>query len=223
MPAARHPGYRAENAADKRLKALYPDLYGAAAVDRAASHARYGPAPSHRWRVQGLEDGDILAALTLVPRTQRMLEMDEAALIAAARARGTSWDEINTALGYSTPGGAARRWRQLRAGRPGWHAPRPDGQQWARDHEAELRAAAAAVAGYRDDEAMTRMLTSARGALFDLEEFAAAGDPASLFWAAAAACEWFHRESQPDTPGMRALAALQDLVTDTAMKPKGQR
>ncbi|WP_320777369.1 DNA-binding protein [Streptomyces sp. CRN 30] len=64
----------------------------------------------------GVDRSDITAALTLVPLVRGELDELEAGLLAMARGRGMTWQEIAFGLGLGTPQAARQRYERL-AGR----------------------------------------------------------------------------------------------------------
>ncbi|MBK1784267.1 HSP18 transcriptional regulator [Prauserella cavernicola] len=107
----------------------------------------------------GVESGEILAALGVLRELRADLARWEPQLIAAARERGTSWAELAPALGVASRQAAERRYLRLR--RPDTEESTADGRvraerdrragdravaEWARDNSASLRKLAAMVA-----------------------------------------------------------------------------
>jgi hypothetical protein len=75
------------------------------------------------WRAGpgGLGEGELLAALTLLPAARAEMDQMEAGLLFMARARGLSWPQISRALGLRSAQAAQQRFGRVtgRAGRPG--------------------------------------------------------------------------------------------------------
>jgi hypothetical protein len=57
----------------------------------------------------GTGDGDLLAALALLPAARAEADQVEAALLFTARARGLSWARISRAIGLGSPQAAQQR------------------------------------------------------------------------------------------------------------------
>jgi hypothetical protein len=60
--------------------------------------------PQPAARTPNPSQGDVLVALTAVPGARDWVDSDERTLVAAARRRGASWQEIGVALGYKPRG-----------------------------------------------------------------------------------------------------------------------
>ncbi len=64
------------------------------------------------------DDGDLLAALALLPAARAEADQVEAALLFTARARGLSWARISGAIGLGSPQAAQQRFDRV-TGRAG--------------------------------------------------------------------------------------------------------
>jgi hypothetical protein len=64
------------------------------------------------------DDGDLLAALALLPAARAEADQVEAALLFTARARGLSWARISRAIGLGSPQAAQQRFDRV-TGRAG--------------------------------------------------------------------------------------------------------
>jgi hypothetical protein len=105
---------QAAREADARRRLL---AAGGAALPRAPWRAGRQP-PSATdliqftlWRSHagGTGDGDLLAALALLPAARAEADQVEAALLFTARARGLSWARISRAIGLGSPQAAQQR------------------------------------------------------------------------------------------------------------------
>ncbi len=72
------------------------------------------------WRSHagGVDERDLLAALTLLPAARAEADQVEAALLFTARAHGLSWSRISRAMGLGSPQAAQQRFDRI-AGRTG--------------------------------------------------------------------------------------------------------
>jgi hypothetical protein len=94
---------------------------GASALPRAPWLHRRQPLPATDlarfavWRAGSgdLDEGGLLAALTLVPAARAEVDQVEAGLLFAARARGLSWPRIAQALGLASAQAAQQRYDRV--------------------------------------------------------------------------------------------------------------
>jgi hypothetical protein len=72
------------------------------------------------WRSHagGAGDGDLLAALALLPAARAEADQVEAALLFTARARGLSWARISQAIGLGSPQAAQQRFGRVTSRAP---------------------------------------------------------------------------------------------------------
>jgi hypothetical protein len=72
------------------------------------------------WRSHagGAADGDLLAALALLPAARAEADQVEAALLFTARARGLSWARISQAIGLGSPQAAQQRFGRVTSRAP---------------------------------------------------------------------------------------------------------
>ena len=72
------------------------------------------------WRSHagGAGDGDLLAALALLPAVRAEADQVEAALLFTARARGLSWARISQAIGLGSPQAAQQRFGRVTSRAP---------------------------------------------------------------------------------------------------------
>ncbi len=72
------------------------------------------------WRshADGADEGDLLAALALLPAARAEVDQVEAALLFTARAHGLSWSRISRAMGLGSPQAAQQRFDRV-TGRAG--------------------------------------------------------------------------------------------------------
>jgi hypothetical protein len=72
------------------------------------------------WRshAAGTGDGDLLAALALLPAARAEADQVEAALLFTARARGLSWARISRAIGLGSPQAAQQRFGRITSRAP---------------------------------------------------------------------------------------------------------
>jgi hypothetical protein len=72
------------------------------------------------WRshAAGTGDGDLLAALALLPAARAEADQVEAALLFTARARGLSWARISQAIGLGSPQAAQQRFGRITSRAP---------------------------------------------------------------------------------------------------------
>lgn len=72
------------------------------------------------WRSHAGEtgDGDLLAALALLPAARAETDQVEAALLFTARARGLSWARISQAIGLGSPQAAQQRFGRVTSRAP---------------------------------------------------------------------------------------------------------
>ena len=99
---------------------------GGAALPRAPWRA--GPQPPSAadliqftlWRshADGAGDGELLAALALLPAARAEADQAEAALLFTARARGLSWARISQAIGLGSPQAAQQRFGRITSRAP---------------------------------------------------------------------------------------------------------
>src|SRR3954468_15008603 len=99
---------------------------GGASLPRAPWQA--GPQPPSAadliqftlWRsnADGAGDGELLAALALLPAARAEADQAEAALLFTARARGLSWARISQAIGLGSPQAAQQRFGRTTSGAP---------------------------------------------------------------------------------------------------------
>jgi hypothetical protein len=99
---------------------------GGASLPRAPWRA--GPQPPSAadliqftlWRSQadGAGDGELLAALALLPAARAEADQVEAALLFTARARGLSWARISQAIGLGSPQAAQQRFGRITSRAP---------------------------------------------------------------------------------------------------------
>jgi hypothetical protein len=136
------------------------------AAAAAAEVVRLTAAVSSRRRPSdSIAPEDILAALTQLRWLQQQLAASEPTLIAAARARGVSWQALAPVLGVSSRQAAERRYLRLvpatdpagpatRDGRVLAERDRRAGEravgQWANDHTAHLRGLAGQITALTD-------------------------------------------------------------------------
>lgn|SRR5947208_17051017 len=99
---------------------------GGASLPRAPWQA--GPQPPSAadliqftlWRshADGAGDGELLAALALLPAARAEADQAEAALLFTARARGLSWARISQAIGLGSPQAAQQRFGRITSRAP---------------------------------------------------------------------------------------------------------
>lgn len=72
------------------------------------------------WRSHagGTGDGDLLAALALLPAARAEADQLESALLFTARARGLSWARISRAIGLGSPQAAQQRFGRITSRTP---------------------------------------------------------------------------------------------------------
>lgn len=114
---------QAAREADARQRLLEA---GGASLPRAPWRA--GPQPPSAadliqftlWRshAAGTGDGELLAALALLPAARAEADQVEAALLFTARARGLSWARISQAIGLGSPQAAQQRFGRISSRAP---------------------------------------------------------------------------------------------------------
>jgi hypothetical protein len=67
------------------------------------------------WRAQrgAADDGDLLAALRLLPAARAELDQLEAALLFTARSAGLSWRQVSEGMGLASPQAAQQRFDRV--------------------------------------------------------------------------------------------------------------
>jgi hypothetical protein len=114
---------QAAREADARQRLL---AAGGASLPRAPWRAGRQPPPAADliqftlWRshAEGTDDGELLAALALLPAARAEADQVEAALLFTARARGLSWARISQAIGLGSPQAAQQRFGRITSRAP---------------------------------------------------------------------------------------------------------
>jgi hypothetical protein len=146
---------------------------------------RVGTAVARRRSTEAPSIEEVLVALTKLRGAQKELAALEPTLIAAARARGVSWQTLAPILGVASRQAAERRYLRLR---PGLDDAGPDTRegrvqaerdrrageravgQWANDHTADLRGLAGQITALTDlDNAASGDLLRLHRALGDAD------------------------------------------------------
>jgi hypothetical protein len=60
-----------------------------------------------------VDDADVMAALSLIPKARAEMDQDEALFLAVARKRGMTWQDIAFGLGLGSTQAARQRYERL--------------------------------------------------------------------------------------------------------------
>lgn len=99
----------------QRGRQVHPSVLGPHEAVRLVSFLLSGAAQPDEDEPE-VDDADITAALSLIPRARVEMDELEAGLLLMARGRGMTWQEIAFGLGLGTPQAARQRYERL-AGR----------------------------------------------------------------------------------------------------------
>ncbi|GAA2447427.1 DNA-binding protein [Streptomyces macrosporus] len=97
---------------EQRRRQVHPSTIGPYEAVRLVSFLLSGAARLDDGEPE-VDEADIVAALSLVPRARGEMDEIEAGLLRMARGRGMTWQEIAFGLGLGTPQAARQRYERL--------------------------------------------------------------------------------------------------------------
>ncbi|NLU82240.1 DNA-binding protein [Rhodococcus sp. HNM0569] len=98
--------------AAQRARATHPEVLDPATAVRLVAGLTAGSIPLDDAEPD-VDDDDVTAALTLVPKMRAETDQLEAVFLESARARGMTWQHIAFGLGLGSPQAARQRYERL--------------------------------------------------------------------------------------------------------------